>query len=275
MEISSSDSGGETLRSFRQMAKADEEQSLIGDLLHFVFNPLPALVVLATMLFLTIIVAPATSSSQLKGNGAVAVPFPSWKLMAVVAGGFQILQSMGFYIGIDPISMPISMPISTNETVMSYKPFCSNFTKFYQEAYIDAHVEYDSRLSHLILSTSVAVLWLWDGRLLVASLAALTTGALCTIPLAACHIEFLEMMIVLVVGLTVSKLCYNTMIRWLIFFVTWMSLDYLDHYLLGHNGSVAIYIGQYMVSWGLIGQLKLAAGMITQGAVRYSSAATS
>ena len=73
----------------------------------------------------------------------------------------------------------------------------------------------------------------------------------------------------LVTGMMVSKLAFDSMGRWLVFFVSWMLLDYLDHLVLGENGSVAMYIGQHMISWGLIGQLQLAFQILMRGSVRY------
>jgi len=106
----------------------------------------------------------------------------------------------------------------------------------------------------------------------VASLSALGVGAVSTIPLASSSCDFLEMMIVLVAGMLVSRVCYSNMFQWLIFFITWMGLDYLDyldHLMLGHNGSVAMFIGQHMLSWGLIGQMQLFLNVIRNGAIGY------
>lgn len=255
------------LQAFRDMAKANEGQSLKNDILMvFSSNPVPILVAIGTLFSLSRL-TPASSKPP-------KPTYPSWMTVGIVLALFQIFHAIDFDIGIGLLSYGFKENSGENSSNQEnaassiYKPY-RNFTEFYDEAYIDAHVSFSSRASHLVLASSVVIIFLWDTRLLVASTTALLAGAISTIPLACFDSEYIEMAIVLVTGMMVSKLAFNTLGRWLFFFLIWMLLDYLDHLFLGHNGSVAMYIGQHMISWGLIGQLQLSLNILLKGAVSY------
>ena len=257
------------LEAFRDMARANEEQSLKNDILMVLSsNPVPILVAIGTLFSLSKVTPASSKSARNRINEEPPKhPYPSWMTVGILLVLFQILHAIDFDIGIGPLSYGIAEN-SSGTSSSAYKPY-PNFAEFYQEAYIDAHVEYASRVSHLVLASSVVIIFLWDTRLLVASMTALSIGAISTIPLARFDSEYIEMAIVLVTGMTVSKLAFNSVGWWFTFFLVWMLLDYLDHLMLGHNGSVAMYIGQHMISWGLIGQLQLSFNILLKGAVSY------
>ena len=273
------------LMAFRKLAKADEEQSLINDIT-VLFDP-----VLLVGVGFAIVVAFSIGHD----NKTPHLPYPSYKLISVLVALFGILYSIGFDLRIYPVSLwdpnggndtqinDSNLQSSTPSSSLIYynhnnsKPY-TNYSVFYKEAYLDGHVITSSRRFHFVLASSVVAIWvMYDTRLMVASLTALLVGATSTIPLASCNLPFLEMSLVFVVGIIVSRVSYGTMpmVRWLLFFSVWTLLDYLDHHFLGHNGSVAIYMGQHYLSWALIGQLQLATGMLLEAKLFVANSAMS
>lgn len=249
------------LEVFRMLGKADEEQSILNDISTVTQNPDPIWIVI-----IMVIILANTKSIASKSKHRRQQSYPSWITLSALMAAFGILYQVNFDILATVVGIEETQRISAS----IYKPY-TNFTQFYQEAYTNAHVEPSSRISHLILVAGIVSLWVNDTRLFVASAAALLVGATSTLPLAmmtafhddtATSMPFLEMIIVLFVGLAISRILYATMWRWLIFFLAWISLDYLDHHFLGHNGSVAIFMGQHYISWGLIGQMRLAVGLL-------------
>ena len=266
------------LEIFRKLAKADEEQSFVQDLSIVLGEPMLFVAVGRVMMELSMI---SFKADKTRGKATTENSASGRAVLSVVTL-FAILYAIDFDLGIQaPFSRKTSGMYATEDnyndthfeteassisgkTSSVYKPYTS-YANFYEEAYSDAHKIPVSRVSHMLLASSVMCCWIYDSRLFVASLTALMTGAICTKPLASfVDRAFVEMVLVLTAGLVISRAYYGVpaMIRWLIFFVVWESLDYFDHLLLGHNGSVAIYLGQHYISWALIGQLQLATGMV-------------
>ncbi|CAB9529227.1 expressed unknown protein [Seminavis robusta] len=266
----------ETLREFRRLAKVSESQSLVEDLI-VLTGGLPVLAVpvalLAALLYLSYI-NQSSKSQDLKKNNSGESIYPSPRTVMATVTAFAVCHSINYDLSRLPSTLlggrTTILDDNYSTSTTNTKPY-SDFATFYHEAYVDFHVTAASRLSHCFLATSVAMIWISDTRLGVASIIALLTGALATIPLLACPIPFVEMALVVTTGIAVTQiLCSNphngTMtLRWFAFFVTWALLDYLDHYLSGRNGSAAMYVGQHYISWALIGQLQLAFHMVSSG----------
>lgn len=246
----------ETLIVFRRLANADGDQSMVEDLFAVFSNPLRFVVLAIFAIVLSFL--PTTRMCWNRDKQVTVHPSRTSFLVLIAAVG--VLHAMDFQV--------LPATTFTTTTKNNNKPY-HNFSTFYQEAYLDAHVTTASRLSHFFLASSVVALWVWDTRLGVASIAALLVGAISTVPLLATSQPWLEMTLVLMTGMAVTHVCCGNittstttrmmmMMRWLSFFHIWAILDYLDHCFLGHNGSVAIYLGQHYISWALLGQLQLA-----------------
>ena len=140
------------------------------------------------------------------------------------------------------------------------KPY-TNFTKFYDEAYEEAHVLPNSRNFHVLLYFGFLACFASDSRLFVPYVLSLLVGAMATLPLIGTDLPFAEFYVVAAVGTLVAKR-YGVALKWLTLFQIWVTLDYLDHYFLGYNGKTALYIGEHYISWALIGQAKLTTGIV-------------
>ena len=191
------------------------EQSFRNDV-HMVLssNLVPILVPVGVMIFLLMVATTASSSIQKKKpkKGSPSNAPPSWMVVGFVVVVFEVLHAMDFDVGIAPLSYDICRSDLEDIASPTNNPY-TNFTDFYSEAYVDAHREYASRASHFILASSVITLWLWDTQLMVTSIIALLVGAVSTLPLACCESEYLEMAIVLVTGIMVSKLAFDSLGR--------------------------------------------------------------
>ena len=231
------------LAMFRMLAKADEEQSIFNDFAPLWHKPDPLGIAVIMVVSLSL-----TRSIASKSRHRRQQTFPFRFTMSLLMVAFAAFYQVGFDIGIKPLPVfsrlggshsndtatteTESDDASRNPSTSIYRPY-TNYTNFYAEAYTDAHLEPASRTSHFFLGCAVCLVWMYESRLFVASAAALLLGAIATFPLALCDMEWIEMMLVLFVGLAISRICYATMRQWLVFFLVWTSLDYLDHHYLG------------------------------------------
>ena len=139
------------------------------------------------------------------------------------------------------------------------KPY-ADYGTFYAEAYTAAHVEPASRWGHLVIWFATFAIMSSERELFVTWLATLMAGALVTRPLLHDETPWTEAMVMTLVGSMIS--CrLGILLRYVGIYTAWLTLDYLDHVFLGHNGPSAIYVGKHYLSWALIGQGQLALTM--------------
>lgn len=134
----------------------------------------------------------------------------------------------------------------------SEKPF-DNFVSFYHGPYTREHLVPADQNIHILLFFVMLVKMVMNPNMFVAWVWSLSVGAVVTRALLSVAIPWAEASLIIFVGSCISR-HYGVMEQFLFWFNAWMLCDFLTHNYVGMNGSMAIFIGENYLSWGLISQ---------------------
>ena len=76
-------------------------------------------------------------------------------------------------------------------------------------------------------------------------------------------VKFLEFGLDLTLGVAIASR-YGSQVKWIVLFLVWSELDFLDHLLLERNPKSAVVLGDSYLAWALMGQSRLALGNLAR-----------